>query len=184
MNRWRHRGAAPRRKGVDRVRALYHYPGATIVHRRRSCAHSRCRHAKTSGGRRLCRLVVVGRPADRPVHSDHRVGNRRGDARQRRADTADSRSSGADVRRRSAAQWSKSGRSRCCTVITAQVRAPARGRRGSSCRQINSTRASSFTRRPFCPTSRHSRGSAAPACWWIAHPDAPWPVRHSTASRR
>jgi hypothetical protein len=62
-------GRCPERKGVDRVRALYHYPGATIVYRRRSCARPRHRHAKTSGGRWLRRPVVVGRPADRPVHA-------------------------------------------------------------------------------------------------------------------
>ena len=68
----------------------------------------------------------------------------------------------------SAARRSKSGRSRCCTVITAQVEGACARATWVKVPPDQLDGASSFTRRLFCPSSRHSRGSAAPACWSIA----------------
>ena len=89
----------PSEERWSRVRALYHYRGATVVHRRRDRARPRCSHARTPESRRLSWCVVVGRPWLRSLHCDQLVGERTGDACERPRDTAGSRSGGPDLRR-------------------------------------------------------------------------------------
>ena len=105
--------------------------------------------------------LVAGRPAVRPVHLHQRLGDRGSACAP--AWRWCSRCAPAPRICSAAPGPPSNGRSPPCTVTTAHARARACARRGYRSTRARSTAASRCSRRPSCPNSRTSRGSAAPA---------------------
>ncbi|EUA34784.1 hypothetical protein I552_5573 [Mycobacterium xenopi 3993] len=109
---------------MDRVRTLYHYPGAAFVNRRRDCAYSRRGDARVAGHRRMRRVsLLVDRQSGRCIATSAWESDEAMHASAERIQP---------IRDRAAQMFggprrSRSGRSRPCIATIAHARAHARG---------------------------------------------------------
>ena len=164
MNRWRHRGAAPRGKG------WIVYARSTTIQAQPSSIDAGVAHIRDAV---MPRLQEVDGCVGLSLLADQRTGRcivttaweteeaMRASAEQIQPIRDQAAQAFGGTGSPMVEEWEiavlhrdhRSGEGACARATSVKLPPP-----------INLTRASSFTRRPFCPSSRHSRGSAAPAC--------------------